>query len=106
MSRNGQTIGNIERAVNGSVAGNIVNHRELASAVAEAEWDSGDILNGNGRGFTLYLLPKVFFPHSRSGSLLYQALCEMVGLQTVGNGFQYTDESHRYHSYWSNCNNN
>ena len=75
----------------------------LASAFAEAEWDSGEILNGNGRSFTLYLLPKHPFAHTDFDAAMYQTLCEMVGLQSVGNGFQYTDESYRDQSYWSNC---
>ena len=58
-------------------------------------WDSGTILNRNGKRFMLYLMPPTSgFSYNQAGSQRYQAVCQGAGLRTVGNG---------YSSYANNC---
>ena len=97
---NFQVFGSLDRNVNGSVVHN-GSQSAIASGIAQAEWHSGDTLNGNGKNFTLYLLPKFPFTHDDTGATMYQSLCGMAGLQTVGNGMGY--RYNRPNSYWHNC---
>ena len=70
LSSSGVIGGSFERSVDGSVEF-LGNSGLVRSAFVQAEWDSGQVLNGNGRSFTLYLLPKASFEYSQEGSFAY-----------------------------------
>ena len=58
------------------------------------EWDSGSVVNKNGKHFKLYLLPATTFTWSVAGGTKYKGLCEAAGLRTVASG---------YSSYANSC---
>ena len=70
-------------------------------------WDSGTILNRNGKRFMLYLMPPASgFSYSTSGAQRYQAVCQAAGLRTVGNGYSsYANNCQRYNCMPVGCHN-